>query len=65
MPRETLHRIVQLKVRPDRLRSDYLRLRKQAEASRKLQEGIAAARARARLIGHFISSAAGNNGGGQ
>ena len=65
MLRETLHRIVQLKARPDRLRSDYVRLRKQAEASHKLQDGIATTRARARLIGYFNSSAAGNNGDGQ
>jgi hypothetical protein len=65
MPREARHRIVQLKTRPDRLWSDYVRLREPAETSRKLQDGIAAGRAWARMIDQFVPSATGNNGGGQ
>jgi hypothetical protein len=65
MPRETLQWIVQLKTRPDRPWSDYVRLREQAEASRKLQDGIAAGRAWARLIDYVVLSVTGNNGSGQ
>jgi hypothetical protein len=65
MPREALHWIVPLKTRPDRLWSDYVRLREPAETSSKLQDGIVAGRAWARTIDQFVPSATENNGGGQ